>query len=107
VALCCGGDSTPDDAASRLGLPADLVEESETYQACDGIYPDNLPTVSVFLDMLTQWRVGAGGATGLDYTALPVVMRIREVRRENRQEIFDGIQVMERAALKGLRESRR
>jgi hypothetical protein len=104
VALCCGGDSTPDDAASRLGLPADLVQESETYQACDGIYPDNLQTVGVFMDMLTQWRVGPAGATGLDYTALPVVMGFRGVRKAERSEIFEGVQIMERAALKGLRE---
>lgn len=107
MALCCGGDNSPDDAASRLGLPAELLGESETYQACDGIYPDNLSTVGAFMDMLTQWRVGAGGATGLDYTALPVVFGIRGIAKKDRADIFDGVQIMERAALKGLRDSRR
>lgn len=106
MALCCGNGNSPDDAASRLGLPVDLIEESETYHVADGIFPDNVQVVSVFMDMLTQWRVGPGGATGLDYTALPIVLRIREIPRTERQDIFDGIQTMERAALKGLRELR-
>ena len=106
MAMCCGNGKSPDDAASRLGLPADLIQESDTFQAADGIYPDNALTVSVFMDMMTQWRFGPAGATGLDYTALPIVLRLREVPRTERQDIFDGIQTMERAALKGLRESR-
>lgn len=106
MALCCGGDTTPDDAASRLGLPVDVVAESETYRAIDGIYPDNIQSVAIFMDMLTQWRVGPGGATGLDYAALPVVMKLRKVPKSDTSEIFDNIQIMERAALKGLREMR-
>lgn len=104
--MCCGNGKSPEDATSRLGLPAELVQESETFQAADGIFPDNVKIVSVFMDMMTQWRFGPAGATGLDYTALPIVLRLREVPRADRQEIFDGIQTMERAALKGLRESR-
>ena len=104
--MCCGNGKSPEDAASRLGLPAELVQESETFQAADGIFPDNVKIVSVFMDMMTQWRFGPAGATGLDYAALPIVLRLREVPRADRQEIFDGVQTMERAALKGLRESR-
>ena len=104
--MCCGNGKSPDDAASRLGLPAELVQESDTYRVSDGIFPDNVKIVSVFMDMMTQWRFGPAGATGLDYAALPIVLRLREVPRADRQEIFDGIQTMERAALNGLRESR-
>ena len=104
--MCCGNGKSPEDAASRLGLPAELVQESDTYRVSDGIFPDNVKIVSVFMDMMTQWRFGPAGATGLDYAALPIVLRLREVPRADRQEIFDGVQTMERAALKGLRESR-
>ena len=37
------------------------------------LYPENILPMQVFFAMQTQWRIGMGGATGLDYTALPVV----------------------------------
>ena len=96
-----GGGSDKNEAASRLGLPVDLLDDSDTFKDTDqGIYPDCWPTVSVFCDMLTQWRVGPTGITGLDYQALPVVFRIRQIRKRDRAEIFNGLQIMERAALR-------
>jgi hypothetical protein len=97
--MCCGNGNSPDDAASRLGLPTDLVQESDTYMVADGIFPDNVQTVGVFHDMLTQWRIGPAGSTGLDYAALPVVFRLRGVKQVDRQDVFDGVQTMERAVL--------
>lgn len=49
--------------------------------------------------MDTQWRVGAGGATGLDYGALPTVLRFLGVKRAEWSEVWDSVRVMERAAL--------
>lgn len=60
--------------------------------------------VAIFTDMLTQWRVGANGATGLDYKSLPVVFSFRRIKAADRAEIFDGLQIMERAALKEMAE---
>jgi hypothetical protein len=103
-----GGNSDKNEASSRLGLPADLIGEAEGYRdAGGGIYPDNAQTVAIFSDMLTQWRVGATGATGLDYAALPAVFSIRHIKREDRADVFDGLQVMERAALEAMREQTR
>lgn len=86
-------------------MPLELVMEAEGFKKSDhdGIYPDNWQTVGVFLDMLTQWRTGMNGATGLDYTALPVVLRIRKVALAEREDVFNGLQVMERAALTHMR----
>lgn len=50
--------------------------------------------------MLTQWRVGVNGVTGLDYAALPAVLDIRNVPVEDREDIFECVRVMEQAALK-------
>lgn len=49
--------------------------------------------------MLTQWRYGPNGAAGLDYNALPFVMSVRGVKALDREDVFEGVQIMERAAL--------
>lgn len=49
--------------------------------------------------MDTQWRVGVGGATGLDYGALPTVLRLSGVKRTEWPGVWDSVRVMERAAL--------
>lgn len=96
--------SDPLKAATRLGLPLELVQESENFShATEGVYPDNWMTVRVFTDLLTQWRMGYSGPVGLDYGAIPVVFRIRKVKPDDREHVFDGIRVMERAALGALR----
>lgn len=87
-------------ASGRLGLPVDLLEISETYKN-EGIYPDNLKTVAVFEAMLTQWRVGPGGAVGLDYNVLPWVMERKRV--DDADDVFEGLRIMERAALREIR----
>ena len=70
------------------------------------VWPSNIETVNVFVAMATQWRVAMGGCTGLDYNALPGVMRIEGVPRANWPEVFEGIRIMEDEALKTMRENR-
>ncbi len=53
--------------------------------------------------MNTQWRAGAGGLIGLDYGALPVVMRFVGVKRDRWTDVFEGIRLMEATHLKLLR----
>jgi len=67
------------------------------------IWPDNLLAVNVFIGMSTQWRVGNAGAIGLDYNALPAVMRFTGVQPAERSEVFDSIRVLEEAALNTMR----
>ena len=100
------GGSDPNEVAARTGLPLDLLSESETFAQADGIYPDNLDAVAVFADLLTQWRWGPAGPTGLDYTALSVVLDLRDIASSDRASIFDGVKVMEREALATIREQR-
>lgn len=54
--------------------------------------------------MDTQWRVGMNGATGLDYGVLPVVLRMVAVPRAMWAEVFDGVRVMETAALETMKK---
>lgn len=49
--------------------------------------------------MGTQWRTGMAGPTGLDYTALPIVMKLEGVPKRDRQDVFDCVRIMESAAL--------
>lgn len=51
----------------------------------------------------TQWRIGMGGATGLDYNAVPVVLRLQGVPRSDWPQLFDDLRVMEGAALQAMR----
>lgn len=39
------------------------------------------------------------GPTGLDYSALPVVLKLEAVPKKNQQDVFDCIRAMEGAAL--------
>lgn len=63
------------------------------------IWPENLLTVNVFIGMSTQWRAAMGGPIGLDYTALPAVMRLMNVPRAQWRETFEGLRVMEAEAM--------
>lgn len=46
------------------------------------------------------------GPIGLDYTALPVVFKFRGIGPETEIDVFEGVQIMEVAALKSIRENR-
>ena len=56
--------------------------------------------MQVFMAMQTQWRIGMGGATGLDYSVLPVVEGRLCVPKKRRAECFRGLQIIEREVLR-------
>ena len=76
------------------------------------VWPENWPTVLVFLALQTQWRRDVppmGGALiwqGLDYPATETVIRLQGHRGRAAREIFSGIQIMEAAALKLLNQTK-
>ena len=67
------------------------------------VWPDNWPTVAVFMAMQTQWRCGPAGVIGLDYNVLPEMWRRCKVPLADRDSVFRDLQVMEDAALAELR----
>lgn len=63
------------------------------------VWPDNWPAFVLFCDLQSQWRIGMGGPTGLDYNVLLTLlarMRLSDAEHDN---LFDDVRVMERAAL--------
>lgn len=63
------------------------------------VWPDNWMAFQLLCDAQTQWRVGVGGATGLDYQAVFALMAFRGIDADLRLQLFDDLQVMELAAL--------
>jgi len=82
-----------------FGLTLDQIPDEEC-----SVWPENWLSFCVFESMTTQWRSGPGGATGLDYASLPVVMRLSGVRPPDRTRVFDDLRTMEIAALNTMAE---
>lgn len=65
------------------------------------IWAENWAAYRVFSSMLTQWRTGMNGPTGLDYAALQAVMNIHGVA--DQQQMLEDIGLMEIEAIKIMR----
>lgn len=70
-----------------------------------GVWADNLPVIEAWSRVETQWRTAGitGVKTGLDYSAVIDWLQLF-VKRGDRKNIMQGIQVMERAALAAMAE---
>lgn len=89
-----------DDELEALGFTRDDVDDSE-----QEVFPENWLPFTIFIDLVRQWRVGMGGPTGLDYSALPFVFDLHEVKKKKRREVFEALRVMEDEALRVMAES--
>ena len=76
----------------------DLEEEVE-------LWAINAEAFSVFNSMSTQWRAGMSGATGLDYTSLPIVMDLEGIDADDRKQVFRDVRTMEQEALKTMADN--
>lgn len=77
----------------------DKAQEADEFE----VWAENWDTVQLFLLVQTQWRTGSmGGVIGLDYTAIASAVRFAEV--DVTPEIFDGLRIMESAAVTALNE---
>jgi hypothetical protein len=100
VAQAIYGLTTSPDQLAQFGLyAADLDDTVE-------VYPDVWPAFMLLDAMGTQWRTGMGGPTGLDYSALPHVMRLLEIPKNLRNSLFQDLRVMEAEALLIMSESK-
>ena len=81
-----------------------------TVEEADGdaveVWPDVVASVNVFIACATQWRVGMGGAVGLDYAAPESTLRLLALPRSGWPQVFDDIRIMEDEALKTMRKDR-
>jgi hypothetical protein len=82
------------DESTELGALAAAIGDQPVE-----IWQENVAAVEVFADMLTQWNVGPGGAVGLRYEALPLVLDLRGTPAHERADLVAAVRVMERAAL--------
>ena len=93
-------DSGPsDEELKAFCLTREDVEDTSDFE----IWPENWMPFLVFSEVLTQWRVGAGGATGLDYVAVKWVMGLMKIKKK--YEVLRAIRTMESSALKTMNKS--
>ncbi|CAI3803685.1 hypothetical protein DBADOPDK_03355 [Pseudomonas sp. MM223] len=69
------------------------------------VWPDAWPAFLLFEAMGTQWRLGPGGPSGLDYTAIPGTANMIGLKRHNLSEVFRDLRIMENEALSVMAES--
>jgi len=67
------------------------------------VWEENWEALNLFFRLQTQWRVGFNGATGLDYSVLPVLFDLYGV--QDRVDTFESIQVCEAELLTILQEN--
>lgn len=84
-------DQTAEDLAV-FGIQVELPQASGFE-----VWPENWDAVVMWNRIQTQWRVGASGAIGLDYSVLAWLFRMYEV--EDPRPLLEDLQVMEGAAL--------
>ncbi|MNZ71652.1 hypothetical protein D3C78_900180 [compost metagenome] len=75
-------------------------EEIEVWEEC-------WPAFLLFESMSTQWRVGMGGAIGLDYQTIPIVSKYIGLEHDMKQDVFQDLRIMENTALKIMSESKK
>ena len=64
------------------------------------MFEDNWEIVMMFLRTQTQWNMSFGGAVGIKYEVLLLNGGLFDVYNiDNRQEMFEGLQLMEVTAL--------
>lgn len=85
---------------AALGLTLDDIEEELVE-----VWPDAWPAFRLFDAMGTQWRLGQGGPSGLDYTAIAPTASMLGIKRRDLTDIFPDLRVMEVEALAVMAES--
>ena len=63
------------------------------------LWPENEPAFALFTTINTQWRIGMGGPTGLDYNVLFSCMERMQLSPEAFDQIFADVRVIEIEAL--------
>ncbi|UOP05871.1 DUF1799 domain-containing protein [Alysiella crassa] len=63
------------------------------------VWAHHWQAVELFQQMSSQWRMGFGGAVGLDYAVLFKLMDLQGIEKSRKLELLAQIQVCESAAL--------
>jgi hypothetical protein len=106
-ALLTGAPDAGDAAFwDALGVPPEMRDGIVASAAVTPVWQVNEMSFGVFVALQTQWRIGMGGPTGLDYGAVPVVLDLYQVATDERRRVFDDVRVMEAEALKVFADGR-
>lgn len=93
-------DSGPSqEELDAIGLLREDVTDDSDFE----VWPENWLPFQVFSQVSTQWRVGYGGPTGLDYSQVKWVMELMRVKKP--LEILHAIRTLESSALKTMSRS--
>jgi len=76
------------------------IEEEEVE-----VWADAWPAFRLFEALSTQWRLGPGGPSGLDYTAIPAAASMLGIKRQELTKIFPDLRIMEHEALAVMAEA--
>lgn len=68
------------------------------------MFEDNWAALQLMLYMSTQWLVGPGGATGLNYVVAHHKLDREKLDPEEYERRMEDLMVMERAALAAMRK---
>lgn len=79
-----------------MGIP--LPDLPDTPAEDFGVWPENWPTIEMFLRVQTQWRTSMGEVIGLDYAAVAWVLKLYGI--EDQRSLLEDLQVMEAAAMR-------
>lgn len=114
-------DFAPDlsivEAMEAFGAPAEDIEAVRAQVLADaqpeepeafGVYAENLPTVSAFLALRTQWNYAGmvGQRTGFNYAGVSAWLQ-QNIKPRRRRALFNDLQVMEHAVLQADYELRK
>ncbi|MEE4683646.1 DUF1799 domain-containing protein [Pseudomonas alliivorans] len=70
------------------------------------VWPDSWKAFRLFESLSTQWRNGPGGASGLDYSAIPATAHMTGIKRHELPAIFPDLRTLEVEALLVMSESK-
>lgn len=106
MAFYTAAPSAPAPAA-RNGFAMALAKAAAAPSGDVEVFPENWSAFVLFEQMQTQWRVGFGGRTGLDYDVLfKLLDRHDFADATDWNDMFADIRVMELAALELFAEQR-
>lgn len=63
------------------------------------VWAQHWQAIDLFCQMGTQWRMGFGGAVGLDYAILFHLFDLQDIDKSEQKEILAQIKICESAAL--------
>jgi hypothetical protein len=95
-------DSGPsEEELAAIGLLREDVEDNSDFE----VWPENWLPFQVFNETSSQWRVGPGGPTGLDYSQVKWVMELMKIKSKHQLEVLKAVRVLESSAIKTMNKS--